>query len=121
VFFGIGFTYLSQHNCMSCNGTLRYGAAIQIQSTVIAMQLTRKLSVNYNSLYGNRVFYARRNVTHVQVDSENIIAYLYVSYGVKNTDSRVLQQSENSMRGNDVVQLQFNWVITICVCATPRL
>lgn len=55
------------------------------------------------------------------VDPENIIAYLSVNYKVKNTDSRVLQQSENSMHGNYVVQLQLNWVITISVCATPRL
>ena len=51
--------YLSQHDSMSCNGTLHQGTAIQIQSTVIAMHLmTRKPSVNYTSLCGNRVFYA---------------------------------------------------------------
>jgi uncharacterized protein involved in high-affinity Fe2+ transport len=60
-------------------------------------------------------------VTHLPVDAENIIAYLSVNYKVKNTDSRVLQQSENSMHGNGDVHLQLNWVIAISVCATPRL
>jgi hypothetical protein len=34
-------------------------------------------------------FFCMRNVTHVPVDLENVIAYLSVNFKVKNTDSRV--------------------------------